>query len=447
MSEALPAFQFYRETRLKEVELNGRKVRIPEEWEVVELGEIAKFQRGYSYRRADLSETRTSKRFITINDLEKEGGVKRTAERIYLKESVQVKERFILSPGDILIANTDMTKGFIIGAPLIITSDLIPEDGIAVFSMDLTKLIFDKENINSHFLFYWLSWGTVRTIMKAFSQGLNVQHLNHDLVKTVKVVLPPLEEQKKIAGVLRSIDEAIQAIEESIAKLERLKKGTMETLLTRGINHTRFKTVELNGRKVEIPEEWEVVELGEVAERIKKSIDPQKLPNELFELYSIPAFHETGKPEIVKGSSIKSTKFVIDVGVVLFGKLNPRIPKIWLVTGESDYKKISSTEFIPLKPVRNLKSEFLYYALQDKYFIQISQQVVTGSTPSRQRINPNKFMKLKIPLPPIEEQKKIAEILRTIDGAIEAKREKREKLERMKRAVMEKLLTGEVRVR
>lgn len=62
-------------------------------------------------------------------------------------------------------------------------------------------------------------------------------------------------------------------------------------------------------------------------------------------------------------------------------------------------------------------------------------------------IRKSDLLKLKLPLPPLEEQKKIAEILRTIDDAIEIKRQKKEKLERMKKAVMEKLLTGEVRIK
>ncbi|NJE04104.1 restriction endonuclease subunit S [Thermococcus sp. MV11] len=434
MSEALPAFQFYRETRFKEVELNGRKVRIPEEWEVVELGEVVTIRRKKSIR--NVSE-------VAVIPMEKVPQDNNLFAEFEIMPIEEVKSSTYCAAGDLLLAK--ITPSFENGKQGIVPFNI--PNGFALATTEVYPLV-PSEDLDVFFLFYLLKDKRFRRVLEVRMIGTTGRQRvqKTDLIK-LQIPLPPLEEQKKIAEVLRSIDEAIQAVEESIAKLERLKKGTMETLLTRGINHTRFKTVELNGRKVEIPEEWEVVELGEVAERIKKSIDPQKLPNELFELYSIPAFHETGKPEIVKGSSIKSTKFVIDVGVVLFGKLNPRIPKIWLVTGESDYKKISSTEFIPLKPVRNLKSEFLYYALQDKYFIQISQQVVTGSTPSRQRINPNKFMKLQIPLPPLSEQKKIAEILRTIDGAIEAKREKREKLERMKRAVMEKLLTGEVRVR
>lgn len=450
MSEALANFQFYRETNFKKVELNGRKIKIPEEWEVVKLGEVVKFQRGYSYRSADISETKTRIRFITINDIEKEGGLKRNAERIYLKESMQIRDQHILFPGDVLIANTDMTKGFIIGAPLLITPELLMEDGILVYSMDLTKLIFDKKTLDSYFLFYLLSWPKIRTIMKTFSQGVNVQHLNHNLAKTLNFPLPPLEEQKKIAEVLRSIDDAVQAVEESIEKLERIKKGAMEQLLTKGIGHARFKEVELNGRKVKIPEEWKVVKLGEVAE-IRRGASPRPKGDPRYFGGDIPWIKISDVSKYKRGLYLLNT----DDTVTEEGKNKsvycPDGTLIVSNSGTIGEPAIIQTGkggcihdgFVSVNPIKDIDKIFLYYFFEAKKaeFHLKAQRGTQGN------MNTKLWKETKLPLPPLEEQKKIAEILRTIDDAIEIKRQKKEKLERMKKVVMEKLLTGEVRVK
>jgi type I restriction enzyme S subunit len=202
---------------------------IPKEWEVVRFKNICEFKRGFSYRSDQIIKNVVAKiRFITINDLEKEGGLKRTAEKIYLKEEVDADPTFFLNGGDVLIANTDMSKGFIIGAPLLIENT---ESEKLVYSMDLTKLIFDKSAIYSKFLFHLLKYEAIRRKMKTFAQGTNVLHLNHDLVRSLKIPLPPLPEQRRIAEILSTIDKKLELERNRKTKLERIKRGLMSDLL------------------------------------------------------------------------------------------------------------------------------------------------------------------------------------------------------------------------
>ena len=79
-----------------------------------------------------------------------------------------------------------------------------------------------------------------------------------------EIPIPPLQEQKKIASILTSVDEVIENIQKQIDKLQGLKKATMNELLTRGIGHREFKDSEL-GR---IPKSWEVTTLGKVCTKI-----------------------------------------------------------------------------------------------------------------------------------------------------------------------------------
>jgi type I restriction enzyme S subunit len=221
---------FYRETELQETEIG----EIPRDWKVVEFGVLFDFQRGLSYRKNDISTFQTPIRFITINDLEKEGGRKRDVEPIYLSEELEdsiINKKCTVEMGDILIAITDMSKGFIIGAPLYIDETLRNQGETLVYSMDLVKIL-PKRSLNTKFYFYLLSWERVRKIMKSLARGTNVLHLDLNLTKKLKVIEPPLEEQGRIANILSTIDRTIELHHRGRERLERLKRGLMDLLLT-----------------------------------------------------------------------------------------------------------------------------------------------------------------------------------------------------------------------
>src|SRR6266699_5813718 len=99
----------------------------------------------------------------------------------------------------------------------------------------------------------------------------------------------------------------------------------------------------------DIPSNWIRVSLEEVCQSIRENLNPQDYPDEFFEYYSIPAFQEQGGPIFIEGKHILSTKLVIDNQIVLFGKLTPRVLKVWYVNSTANNRKIASMEFIPLR--------------------------------------------------------------------------------------------------
>jgi len=131
----------------------------------------------------------------------------------------------------------------------------------------------------------------------------------------------------------------------------------------------------------------------------------------------------------------------VEEGTVLFGKLNPRVPKVWLVEA-SERRKIASTEFIPLFPVKErILSDFLYFLCWSDYIMSRAQELVSGSTPSRQRVDVEAFLQLSIPLPPLPEQRAIAHVLRTVQRAKEATERVIAALKGLKRSLMKHLFT------
>lgn len=431
---------FYKETRFQETPVG----KIPKEWQIAKIKDVFDFQRGFSYRKEDISEVPSSIRFITIDDIEKEGGRKKDANPIYLKEELRIDNRFLLNEGDLLIANTDMSKGFIIGAPLYIDNELTKQGRLLIYSMDLTKLI-QKKHVNTKFFFYLLSWSYIRKIMRSYAQGTNVLHLNHELVKNLYIPLPPLEEQWGIAEVLSSVDQAIEATERLIEKLEKVKRGLMQELLTKGIGHKEFKETPIG----KIPKEWQIVTFKEVAGINEKPSGSENV-TELVARIPMELVPEEGiyaKYELVDFKKVKSYVRV-KAGDILLAKITPSFEngKQGIVPDDVPGGiAFATTEVYAITPLR-IDRMFLFYLLKWEKYRKILEHKMTGTT-GRKRVPREVLENLQIPLPPYEEQKRIASLLKSLDELIEIEKERKLRLERLKRGLMELLLTGRVRVR
>lgn len=167
--------------------------------------------------------------------------------------------------------------------------------------------------------------------------------------------------------------------------------------------------------------DWKSVRLGEINTAVAKSINPAAFPDETFEYYSIPAFQEFSAPVLARGNEILSNKILVGNGTVMFGKLNPRVLKVWLVNSSSPYRKIASTEFLPILPNSEAIADFIYYFCQSPGLVAQANQLVSGSTPSRERVDKKSFFEILVPLPPLPEQRAIAYVLYTLQQAKKAR--------------------------
>ncbi len=165
---------------------------------------------------------------------------------------------------------------------------------------------------------------------------------------------------------------------------------------------------------------YPLVPVGRFMKNGVKTVDPRDTPDELFELWSIPAF-DAGKPELLRGGDIGSQKKLVAPGDVLLSRIIPHIRRGWVVSQNADGRRqVASTEWIVFSS-NAVVPGFLRQVLVSDFFHASFMQTITGVGGSLSRANPAAVGDIQIPLPPLEVQREIvAEIegyQKVIDGA------------------------------
>jgi type I restriction enzyme S subunit len=161
------------------------------------------------------------------------------------------------------------------------------------------------------------------------------------------------------------------------------------------------------------------ITLGDIMATKSGSVDPSKFLGEIFDLYSIPAF-DRGEPEIVAGSAIGSAKQVVRPGDVLLSRIVPHIRRSWIVGKAHDRRIIASGEWIVFRSERANPNYLRQVLVGDPFHAQF-MNTVAGVGGSLLRARPAHVAKIVVPLPPLAEQRRIAEVLDRAE-ALRAKR-------------------------
>ena len=279
------------------------------------------------------------------------------------------------------------------------------------------------------------------------SQGSAQVNFGPTHLKLVECTLPPVPEQQKIAAILSSVDDVIEKTRAQIDKLKDLKTGIMQELLTKGIGsdgvpHTEFKDSPV-GR---IPVSWRVAKLAQVT----KVVDS---------LHQTPTFANDGFP-MIRVSDIKpgkvNTERAFKVSQEVFNQFtkNHKPQKSDLLMSRvgsygvccylnRDIDVCLGQNTVVIIPDR-IDSLFLYHSIYSEAVQNQIEFEVAGS--GYKSLSLASIRSLSIPLPPDDEQKQIADILVSIDDQIEVKNRKLKAVSNAKKALMQDLLTGKVRV-
>ncbi|MED4942723.1 restriction endonuclease subunit S [Heyndrickxia coagulans] len=198
----------------------------------------------------------------------------------------------------------------------------------------------------------------------------------------------------------------------------------------------------------EVPGNWVWVKLKTINKDKKRNIDPKNFKDETFELYSVPSFPE-GSPEFIKGDEIGSSKQLVNKDEILLCKINPRINRVWKVlNNHGKFRQLASTEWIVISENKAIYSEYLLYLLKSPYFRKLITSNVSGVGGSLTRARPKEVETYPIAVPPIKEQKRIADkverLLSKIDEAKRLIEEAKETFELRRAAILDKAFRGEM---
>jgi type I restriction enzyme S subunit len=419
--------EFYKETEFRDTGIG----RIPKEWELIKLSDIAEdIYYGITAKSVENETGLKMLRTSDIKDYTVDWGSLPFCEVTKKRGDIR---RFLLRKRDLIIARAGTTG----------VSVLVEKDFENVFFGSYLIKVKLSPQVHAKFMHYFCQSHFYWDHITSSQAGSTLKNISLPILKSLKVPLPSsIEEQQKIAEILSIVDEAIQKTDEVIAKTERLKKGLMQELLTRGIGHKEFKDTEI-GR---IPKDWEVVKIGDIAQtssggtpnRAKKEYYNGNIPWVKSSELKDNIIYDTEEKITEEGLQNSSAK-ILPKGTLFVAMYGATVGK----TGILGIDAAMNQAICAIPPNKTFDLNFL-----KNYIIFGRDRLISISSGGAQpNISQEIIRAFKIPLPSLQEQQRIAEILSTIDEKLETSKLEKARLERIKQWFMRELLSGRIRVR
>ncbi|GAB4253209.1 MAG: restriction endonuclease subunit S [Saprospiraceae bacterium] len=416
---------------------------IPEEWEVKRLGECLAKPPKYGINAPSVAFDDSLPKYLRITDITEDGRYS-TSEQVSVNDPNA--ENYFLQEGDIVFART----GASVGKSYLFN----PKDGPIVFAGFLIcftpaplKLLADYLAQFSQLKTYW-NW------VKSVSARSGQPGINASEYCSLLIPLPPLSEQRSIARVLSDVDGLLEALDGLIEKKRALKTAAMQQLLT-GKKRLPGFGEGAGYKKTEvgvIPEDWEVKKLGELGVFLKgKGIKRDDVESDgevpcirYGEIYTRYENSITDLESFVP-KDVAASAQPIRYGDILFagsGETAEEIGKSVVYLGNED--AVAGGDIVILRTSNQNYPLFLGFLLNIDSVAK--QKARFGQGDAVVHINADNLGQIKIPLPPLPEQRAIACVLSDMDAEIEALEARREKVRQLKQGMMQVLLTGKVRL-
>ncbi len=271
---------------------------------------------------------------------------------------------------------------------------------------------------------YLMAESTINKLIN-MKKGSAIRRIILKDIKSLIICIPTEYEQQRIAEILSATDEHIERLDKTIEDYQLLKKGIMKKLLTEGIGHNEYKDTEIG----KIPKSWIVLTVEEAFIKQTKSQYKQLKTNEYLALGSYPIVDQ-GQQNICGYTNDEEKLYKGELPVIVFGD-HTRIVKY------VDFRFAVGADGTQILKADNSKfnDRFFYYILQNTPIVNQGYHRHFKS-----------LKESKIAQPPLVEQAEIALILSEFDKHINIYLEQRENFIQLKKALMEQLLTGKIRV-
>ena len=417
----------YSEASAKEGYKKTKLGWIPEDWNISSVGNYLDFIGGNAFKSDDSTEEGV--RWLKIANV----GIQKIIweDESHLPSDFSNRfEKYLLSEGDVVMA---LTRPILNNRLKIARLDRI--DSGALLNQRVGKLL-PKENSSLRYFYYLFQTNYVVHRMEVAMAGTDPPNIGFSDLRKIKISVPPLPEQKKIAAILFTWDRAIETLEQLLAKKEDLKKGLMHQLLN---GEKRFPGFE---------GEWREVRFKDVVKIDAKSLNSKTLPDYEFEYISLSDVENGQISKELEVHEFKDApsraKRIVSEGDILMATVRPNLQAFALAKKEH-HGKIASTGFAVLTPKKDFNIKYLYHCLFSHHVSGQFYALTVGS--NYPAINSSDVKKLKIRLPAdYEEINKIESVLTNIDKEIKSLEKKKEMLTIQKQGLMQQLLTGKTRV-
>lgn len=325
---------------------------------------------------------------------------------------------------------------------------LISKCGILASTM--TKIEFDEDRLDKNYFAY--AFQNLEYILKAKTAGSGIPHADKGIIKRLEFYKPLKNEQIAIANILSKVDEAIASVKNSIAAAERLKKSLMQNLLTGKMKPDgTFRTPEefyIDEQFGKVPIGWEVKRVKDFGEVITGKTPPTDEPEVFSDQERGYMFITPGDLDSAKYIE-KTERYVSDKGIK-YSYILPKnavcevcigstIGKIGITTKEC----CTNQQLTSVIVNEENDVDYFYYAMcyRREHFKSVAG---INATP---QINKSGYSKYKVLCPKDKnEQIAIAHKIKSVDSAIVKQEQEIRVLERLKKSLMQSLLTGKVRI-
>lgn len=333
--------------------------------------------------------------------------------------------------------------------------DLVGKTAIFAESRDfvcasyLVRFRLRRDMVDPQFVcFFFNTPHSERVLRQLATKAIAQANINPTaLQKMFQLPVPPMSEQKAIVEKLLCWDVGILKLESLLAAQVERKRGLMQQLLT---GQTRFKEFVKSGKKVNtrygaFPEDWSQVHIGDIADEVgKKNGGGTKLPvlsctkhrglvNSL-EYFGKRIFSEdTSTYRIVERGEFAYATNHVEEGSIGYQNLHDAA--------------LISPMYTVFRTRPGLDHEFFWKLIKTELYRHIFEVNTSGSIARRGALRWDEFALIKVFLPSEPEQKRIAAVLNTCDREIELLQKQLAALKEQKRGLMQKLLTGEIRVK
>jgi type I restriction enzyme, S subunit len=381
----------------------------------------------------------TSIKYIDIASIEKTGYITQTKQ--YTFSNAPSRARRVVRTGDVIVSTV---------RPYLKAFALVTDEHNGKICSTGFAVLRPKKGVDSRFIYQTVIDDRFIEYLKSKMTGSNYPAVRPIDIAEYPLDVPKYEEQRKIAAILSSVDEAIEKTEAIIEQTEKVKKGLMQQLLTKGIGHTKFKKTEIG----DIPEDW----------TIEKLMDISSLMTNGFVGVASPFYSESEKDSVpyLMSNNIRANRIDLTKLVRITNEFHQQNQKSVLQEGDLltvQSGHIGTSCVVPREfeganchaliitrfSDKRVNPYFVSYYLNSQVGMRRLKTIFVGSTVPH--INVKDFKKFAIPIPTVEEQNRIVSILQSFDQKIYNEQDKLSKLQIIKKGLMQVLLTGEVRVK